>query len=195
MIAVKPGVDRQFEEVARQIRRLATQAAPRASSNAIRDGLRVLAKAIQAAAPVGPTRRVRGRTIEGGALKRSVGSRIIRARGASTSTLAKAGLNVGKGKAVAKGSKLRAQNTAPHAHLVTLGTRDRWAGVKVIYRRQKGKPSLYKGEKLTGKKIRFLGKVEPNDFVRRASAAAEPAAIEAIRNRLLKELEKEAAKK
>ena len=195
MIAVKPGVYRQFEEVARQIRRLATQAAPRASSNAIRAGMAVLAKAIAAAAPVGPTRRVKGRLIEGGALRRSVGSRVIRGRGANGVTRAKAGLNVGKGKAVTKGSNLRRQDTAPHASWVTVGTRDRWAGIKYIYRRQRGKNSIYKGEKLTGKRVKFLGKVEPNDFVRRASAAAEPAAIEAIRKRLLTDLEKEAAKK
>lgn len=79
----------------------------RAARSGISAGMTVLVRAIRSAAPVGET----------GAVKRSIGRRIVKERGSDKIT-GKVGINVGK-KTVARGKH------APHGHLVALGTGER----------------------------------------------------------------------
>jgi hypothetical protein len=145
-------------------------------------GLRVLRDAIRAATPV-DRRRVRRahrrfarRSLKmpahavanavlpqvSGLLRRSVGSSLKNRRGRIEG---KAGLNVGK-----KPSKTP-NAYAPHAHLVTLGTKIRFHK--------------------SGKNV---GRMRPNRFVRRASAAAAGAARQAAILEIKRQIDRHFAK-
>jgi plasmid stabilization system protein ParE len=118
--------------------------------------------AIRAAAPVGQPRKYKGRVIRPGALRKSIGRRrLVKTREGARG--AKVGVNVV--------SRPGSNRRAPHGHLVTLGTQDRWTGTST--RRRRGGRIV---TKITGNARRFRGRVTPRDFVRRGSAAAEPAA-------------------
>lgn len=187
--------DEQVRRLQRGLQELAYPAASRASSKAARAGGKVLERAIKAAAPVGKARTVKGQKIQGGTLRNAVGSRFIKGRANGVTTL-KAGLNVGKGRPTAKGSKERKGNYAPHAHFPALGTRPRWRGVKYGYIRKRGKQSEYNPDRdtLTGKKVAYTGLVTANDFVARASQGAAPAASQAVITTLDAEIRREVAK-
>lgn len=145
-------------------------------------GLRILRDAIRNAAPVN-RRRIRkahrqfarralkmpahvvanasGPTLTG-RLKRSVGSSIRNRKGRVEG---KAGLNVGK-------SPSKTPNAyAPHAHLVTLGTRIRFH-----------------------KSGRNVGRMTANRFVRRAAAGASAAARQAAMTEIKRQIERHFAK-
>lgn len=92
-----------------RLKSLSERGQKNASRKSMTAGLRVLVVAIKSAAPVGPT----------GNLRRGVKSRFLRSREGDGKTVAKAGPDVGgKGK--------RGDKHAPHGHIVTLGTHDRW---------------------------------------------------------------------
>jgi HK97 gp10 family phage protein len=187
---------KEVELLRRQLHSLGRTGAGRASRKAIRAGLKVVERAIKATAPVGPARRVKGRNIVGGTLRNAVGSRFITDRRANGIDRAKVGLNVGKGRAPVKGSTLRKQDYAPHAHLVALGTQPRWAGVKYSYIRRKGKRGLYnpKGDKLTGKRVRYTGVMPANPFARWAAEKVEGSATAEVRKAFQAAFEAEVAR-
>jgi HK97 gp10 family phage protein len=174
-------------------------AASRASRKAIRAGLRVLRDAMKQMAPV-----------KSGQLRRSLGERFRKVRRGEDRGIveAKVGLNVGKKKrSKTKGGEDRPNDAyAPHAHLVTLGTQDRWRGVKYgRVRARKGKASVYDPSKdaisgrlaaawISGKgaqSVKFVGRMKPNPFVRWASQRVASSASKMIRDRLKQELDVE----
>jgi HK97 gp10 family phage protein len=167
------------EQLSAKLAVLDSKGAVRASGKAIRAGLRVYQKAQQAAAPV-----------KTGRLKKSINIRFRRrGKGSERNVIrAIAGLNVAR----KGGNALR----APHAHLVALGTQPRWAGVRYGRRRLKGGKSVAdeSRDRLTGKPLNYRGVMPANPFVRQASMAAEPAAEEATRATLKREISAEIAK-
>ncbi len=152
------------------------RAGPRLARAGINKGIKILAKAIQAAAPLGPTRKIRGVAVKPGALRASIGSRGVKA--ADKVAVAKAGIDVGK----VKGSPITS-----HGHWVALGTAERETG---SVRVRIGK--ITTGRKANGKKVRRTGRVTANAFVRRASTAAEPAVLQAIIQTVTAGVEREA---
>lgn len=88
----------------RKLATLSTKGSRRARTAAVRAGMTQIARGIRSEVPVGETK----------ALKKSIGSRVAKAkRGRNKGTTqAKSGVNVGKKKA----------KRAPHSHLVALGT-------------------------------------------------------------------------
>lgn len=171
------------DALVRNLADLAYAGASRATGKAIRAGLKVIQQAQQAAAPLGET----------GNLKRAIGSRLVKGTVKGITT-AKAGINVGKGRPIARGSNERKANQAPHGHLVAEGTRPRYRGVRYVYRRRKGQRSVFVREELTGKAVAYTGSMPSNDFISRASRAAAPAATAAMVETLKVELSAEVAK-
>lgn len=142
-------------------------------------GLRVLRVAIAAAAPVGTKgRKYKGETIRPGALKRSIGSSLRKQRG-GTGLIGKAGIDVGKRRG-------RKGSTAPHGHLVALGTTLRFRGRKT--KRSRGKVV---GIVRTSATRRFTGRMTPNPFVRSATASVATNVLQVTRERILSELERD----
>jgi len=172
-------------ELDANLQTLAGPAATRISKAALSAGLRVLAKAQKAAAPVGKT----------GATAASIGSRLIAGQGAGY-FLAKAGINVGKrskagtliasaafrntarrAKRIAaglttarRGARARAAaKAAPHAHLVAMGTGPRYTGATA------GLPGLaWKLRRRVASALHrpggrgYRGKMPANPFIRHA---------------------------
>ena len=142
--------DRQLE---RALTRLADKSADRVASAAIRGGLGEIRKAQRKAAPVGETK----------ALKESIGSRFEKKRGRSPKVTAKAGINVGKRKA--------GRTVAPHAHLVGLGTGERFL-----------------------KSGKSVGRMPANNFISVATLASQSKQKAAMSRRAARALEREAQK-
>src|SRR5690606_17518469 len=120
--------------------------------------------------------------VESGMLRRSIGSKFLkRNRQEKGVTTAKSGMNVGRkkpsGKLPQDENAKRSMRYAPHAHLFSLGSRPRWAGIKFKYRRRKGMTAEYVGEQLTGNAVRYTGEMPANPIFRQASKAAEPEAV------------------
>jgi len=101
----------------RQLKQLGDKTAKRINAAAIRSGMAVVRKAVKAETPRGPT----------GNLKRSIGARFKKKRTTGIYE-AKVGGNVGKRskESTTRGGKVRKANAAPHAHLVLLGTSERF---------------------------------------------------------------------
>lgn len=154
------------------------KAGARVARSGVNKGIKVLAKAIQAAAPLGPARKIKGQVITPGALRASIQSRGIKA--SSKIPLAKAGIDVGK----TKGSPITS-----HGHWVALGTAERETG---SVRVRIGRKTV--GRKANGKKVRPTGRVTANAFVRRASTAAEGSVLQAIIKTISAGIEREATK-
>jgi HK97 gp10 family phage protein len=153
------------EELDANLRELAGPAATRISKGALSAGVKVLAAAQRAKAPVGKT----------GNLKADIGSRNI--KGASSRGFTgKAGIGVGKkrvGTLVNRGSNFKATagiTTARHGHLVGLGTKMR-TRKKV-------------GGKFAGAQNKSTGKMPANPFIRTASQQARGAVINAMREKI-----------
>lgn len=134
---------------------------------AVAAGARVLAKAMADKAPMHKgLRKVGGKIILPGGMKRSIGSRSLKAKKGIGG--AKAGLNVGaKAKEGSKRSKIQMGN---HGHLYIKGTVDRWSGFARI--RTKGSEGHLKRTK---SKIRFRGRSPAHEpsFIRAATTASE----------------------
>ena len=152
------------EQIDRRLIHLSQKGATRAARKAVNKGMKVIEKGIRAAAPVGKTQ----------GLKKAVGSRNKRRRGAGISE-AKIGIGVGKKRGVA----------APHAHLVALGTANR-------FRKKVGGEFARFEEKPGSSKA--TGTTPANDFVKRGFQGAESAAASAVVDTLDVEIQKEAAK-
>lgn len=144
----------------------------------------VVTKGIAAAAPVGPTRKVKGRQISGGGLGYSIGGRQKKSGGEIVQ--AKSGIGVGKtqtayGEQVTKGKK-----SVPWGHLVAGGTTDRYTGQTARINKKTGRVKV----KSTGKLVRYTGRVRPVDFVARGYKAvksqAEAAGIAEMEKQLTK---------
>ena len=158
------------ERTASNFLALAGPAQERVRKSMLREGLKPLAEAERAAAPIGKT----------GSVKASIGSRIMPTRRGGE---AKAGINVGKkfpGKIVSRGIHFKQPSGfyAPHAHLVALGTKRR------VRSRIGGKYSWLegRGRSLLGKRLnRGTGSTSPNPFIRRATSASREEVIARMR--------------
>lgn len=182
--ATLTGVD----ELRAKLETLAYRGASRASGKAIRAGLKVLERVQKQAVPV-----------DSGLLRRSINSRFLRKnKQRKGMTTAMSGMNVGRKKPSNKlpqdESVKRLARFAPHGHLVSLGTRERWAGIKYGRRDRATGQFNESMDSLTGKPIRYRGVMPENPIFRQASKAAEPAAIAAVAQVLAREIEAEAAK-
>jgi hypothetical protein len=180
-----PELERQFTELSQTgMRRVALAG--------VKAGLQVSRGAIQAAAPVAD-----------GDLKRTIGLRMARAREINL-FLGKTGPDVGrrprrKVKGIKSGSlRLKGegdgQGGAPHAHLVTLGTAERFRGIKYLYMRARGRRAQHIGQERTGNAIVSTGRITPNAFIRTAAASSQARAKAAMMDRIREVLPREAAK-
>lgn len=146
---------------------LQTKVGARLTKYALKAGVSKLSAAIRKAAPVGPS----------GNLKASVGSRVEKTRDGIVT--AKAGLNVGKRTVKRRG------RTAPHSHLVALGTKARFrnaVGGKFAYLKHPNRQQL------------STGIMPANSFVKTAADSAQPSAFAAMRKNVERNLAKELAK-
>ena len=100
----------------RQLNALGVKISRRINAKAVRAGLKPVQKAVKSEAPKGPT----------GNLKRAVGARFRKKRRAGTHE-AIVGTNVGRRlkQRTTRGGKIQKANSAPHGHLVVLGTQSR----------------------------------------------------------------------
>lgn len=152
------------------LKKLADKSADRVARSVLGAGLTVINKAQRAAAPVGPT----------GNLKANIGKRNERNKRKGVFE-AKTGVGVGKQK------RLRAKGiaSAPHGHLVALGTKPRYR--KTIG----GKFGFIKNptrEQLS------TGTMPKNDFIKRSYQSARGAAQSKMKRQAEKALAREAAK-
>lgn len=99
------------KELDRKLRRLATKDEKKISRKAVGKALTPIARAIRALAPVGKTK----------SLKKAIGKSFKKNKRKGV-TEAKAGVNVGKKVRRKDGSS----GSAPHGHLVTIGTSNRY---------------------------------------------------------------------
>jgi HK97 gp10 family phage protein len=161
---------------------LAEKEADRIAKSVLGAGLTVISKQMRKDAPKGPT----------GNLKKSIGKRLERGKRGGNFT-AKAGINVGKRKrsrADAKGpetvSGVNVRPTAPHAHLVGLGTGPR---------RRRAIGGSYGGRiKDPTPQQLSTGSMPANPFIREAYRKSQGAMQAAMRKRAVKALERAAAK-
>lgn len=156
------------KELEATLKRLSDKSADRVARSALGAGLSVLAKAMKKLAPVGKT----------GNLKQSIGRRLEKGKRGGT-IVAKAGVNVGKG-AQKKG------RTAPHSHLVVLGTKLR------VRERLGGKFAWITHP--TPQQL-STGIMPSNPFIRNATQSSKGAVQAAMRKRAAKKLAQEIAKK
>jgi len=140
----------------RQLDRLGDRTAKRINAAAVRSGMAVVRKAVKAEAPRGPT----------GNLKRAIGARFRKKRTTGIYE-AKVGANVGKRSAakLTRSGKVQKANSAPHAHLVILGTSNRRTGT-----------------------------MPANNFVDRGFAKTQAAALSVMKRRLREGIDREAAR-
>ena len=147
--------------------KLSDKVGQRLTKYAMKAGVSKLSAAIRKAAPVGPT----------GNLKKSVGSRVDeKSKGIFEG---KAGLNVGKN------SPKRSGRSAPHSHLVALGTVARvrkTIGGRFGYLRNPTPQQL------------STGTMPANSFVKTAAASAQGAVYAAMRKNFGRNLAKELSK-
>lgn len=97
------------DELDRQLEALQVRIVRRATSSGTNAGMTVIARAVRVRAPVGKTK----------AVKKNIGKRLVKGQPTGT-LLGKVGVNVGKRSAA------KSRRFAPHGHLVTLGTVDRY---------------------------------------------------------------------
>lgn len=133
-------------------------------------GAKVLAVRMQNAAPVAKEgRKVNGREVAPGGMRRSIGFRGTRARVNMGS--AKAGLNVGKQGLdfTKKGVKT---NVARHGHLYVVGTDHRYRG----FVRARGYPNTKYAVKRTKNRIRYTGRAPAHlpSFIKTSAESAKP---------------------
>jgi hypothetical protein len=162
------------KELEATLRTLADKAADRVAKSALGGGLVVTAKAIRKAAPVGET----------GNLKAGIGRRLEKGKRGGA-FVAKAGVNVGKRTKAEKTAGRLAKQRAPHAHLVALGTKQRFRktiGGKFSYIKEPTASQLSSGA------------MPKYEFVSTAAKSVQSAARAAMRKRAEKALAREAIK-
>lgn len=137
----------------------------------VRGAMTIIARGIRSEVPVGKTK----------ALKKSIGSRMAKAkRGPNKGTTeAKVGVNVGK----------KSGKRAPHSHLVALGTKERWTGTRTW--KNKGGTVT----KSTGNPRAYRGEMPSNDFVGRGFRKTSGQALQKCLSELVKKIEQAAKKK
>lgn len=167
-------------ELERTLAHLADKTADRIARSALGAGVVVLKRAIKKAAPVGPT----------GSLKAAIGSRNEKTKHDGVH-VAKAGTNVGKRSKRRKNRQSGVyetvkQKTAPHAHLVALGTKQR--------RRKRIGGEFASIRNPTSDQL-STGKMPSNDFVSRATTASTAAVGLAMQKAASKALDRLARKK
>lgn len=180
--------DASVKALQAKLHTLAYAGASRASGKAIRAGLKVLERVQKRAVPV-----------DSGLLRRSINSKFLkRNKQRKGMTTAMAGMNVGRrkpsGKVLQDENAKRSARYAPHGHLVSLGSRPRWQGVKYGRRDRRTGEFDESKDTLTGKKVRYTGVMPANPIFRQASQQAEPQAVAATVAVLKQEIEREAAK-
>lgn len=162
-------LDRKLEQLQEKTRKKITRSAMGKAGT-------VLKKAIASKAPVGKTKT----------LKKSIGASTKMKKYLKTSTDfqgLRVGPNVGKkNKTDDDGNIIPRTKSAPHAHLVILGTQER-----KITGKKRGKDKTKNVGQPTGS-------VKPNDFVRKAANAAMPQAMHKLKDSLFRGIEKEANK-
>jgi len=146
----------------RELERLGDRTAKRINAAAVRSGMAVIRKAVKAEAPRGPN----------GNIKRAIGARFRKKRTTGIYE-AKVGANVGKriNQRTTKSGKIQKANSAPHAHLVILGT----------------------AERLTKSGAR-RGTMKPNNFVDRGFAKSQGHALSVMKRRLREGIDREVAR-
>lgn len=167
---------RQFitgdKELEANLRKLGDRIADKVAKSAIRGMMTATASGIRKEAPVGKTR----------GLRKSIGSRLEKGRRGRSPT-AKVGVGVGKQRKTA--AKLNKRATAPHRHLVALGT------VARTRKRIGGRFSYLRNP--TAEQL-STGIMPANPFVKRGVAASRSKAAASSRRRAQKTLAKEVAK-
>lgn len=145
--------------------------------SALSQGMTIVAKAAKRAAPVGPT----------GNLRRAIGKRFKRIKQEGI-TQAKVGINVGKRAKLGtteSGKTKFAGDSAPHGHLVALGTKPRYTGART-YRVKGGTRT-----KETGNPRAYRGVMPANHFFRQATESVasqvETKMIEVLRKKIIEE--------
>lgn len=150
-------------DFAEQERRLAYigKAAKSVARKGADAGAKLLQKKLQDASPVAKrSRKVRGRIIQPGAMKRSIGWSRLKLSGDLTG--AKTGFDVGQ--------KNRTDESGSHGHLFVQGTADRWSGFVRI--RSRGKTT---GLKRTKNQIRYRGSAPAHkpSFIQATTSSAK----------------------
>ncbi len=162
--------------------------ANRIINRAVKRGIGIVRDGIEAAAPIAQkSRRIRGRLIEPGGLKKSIGDRI---RPATTRRVAeaKAGPAVGKGTVPAKyGEPVngRGKRVVQYGHFRALGTAERWTGKKRITR----KGARVKLRMQVGKRL-YRGRVTARGWVVSGGGNASAAANQAVINEIRESIDK-----
>ena len=158
------------KELEATLKKLADKSADRVARSVLGAGLTVIAKAMRNAAPVGKT----------GSVKASIGKRNQRNKRKGLFE-AKAGVNVGK----KKKQLSTAIATAPHGHLVALGTKPRFRksiGGRFGYIKNPSQQQL------------STGTMPSNPFIKQAYESARGNAAAAMKKRAEKALAREAIK-
>lgn len=177
-------MDELKQQLAEQERKLAFvgKAAPGVARGASRDGAKFLAARMQAAAPMSDgARRVGGKIVKPGGMKRSIGFRGLRAK--PNSGGAKAGFDVGK--------KVKGEERGSHGHLYVEGTDERYTGFHRIRKRGKTVEVVRNKQR---NKIEYRGRSPAHkpSFIKTVTTAAEPqmwdVVIESINQRTEKVL-------
>lgn len=154
------------------IGRLSTmgKGAVRAVRGAVRNGQKILQAGIEARAPKGKVRRVKGHEIQPGGLQASFGSTFGRTK-SDGSFGAKTGLSVGKSRANEGEQIGRGKQSVPYGHLLTLGTTERFTGERTSKGR---KGRIYR--KKTNNQVMYRGRVKPGAHIVQAAEATKGAA-------------------
>lgn len=170
------------------------KSASRIVSASLRTSMRINQKGIVAAVPDALTP---GHT--NASIKATIGVR-VRSKGGQI-TEAKVGINVGKKNPRQRGSETAEQFQARKdaikpgdmvsatAHLIATGTRERWSGIKDIRRRRKGKDIVI-GQKFTGNRLMYRGRVKPSGFVKIGATATASEADAVLKRELNKRITK-----
>ena len=160
-----------FEELDRKLEFMATAAANRIATAAVRAGLRVASKFIVAAEPL---------TIRKGIVDKSKGVGVTTKKKASNGASGKVGVGVGKTQknalaVVNRGRKKGVGVSARNLHWFAMGTENRMTGEKRIRKNNSWKD---KKRVLTGNAFRFTGKISVTKwggFVQRGMSASTSA--------------------
>ena len=147
------------QELLAKLDALTGREAGRISRKALITGARMMRDAIRDNVPKAKTKGHSGRD-----LKNAIGARLSKSR-KSGQQEAKAGVQVGKRK------KSGTKASAPHLHLIALGTKQRWTGSRTR-RTKRGSTKTS-----TGNAVRYRGRMPADDFVKRTHQSRGSAAV------------------
>lgn len=163
-----------FEKLRSKLKTLGPRVEKKVCRRAIGRASTVIAQGIRSAAPVGDTKSI----------KKEVGKKVNTKKPGQVT--AKIGLGVGKKKRT-KGGDKKKSGYQPHGHLIAAGTQNRYTGTRTRKNR-KGQTRSSK----TGNKRAFRGRVNPDQFVKRGTAASQGAAMTVMTDTLRQGIEQEA---